>query len=301
MTEDDDHDGAIATAIAYHERTKHFPGRYARSLGHLDWATQPDPFRRFEGAPLVALDQIEPSAEHGPSLPRVLAGEVAPPAPLDRRFVSQLFYDSLALSAWKEHGAARWSLRVNPSSGNLHPTEGYWLSGPVDDLLETATVCHYAPHEHALEVRRVLTEAEWSTLASQLPSGAALIALSSIHWREAWKYGERAFRYCHHDVGHAIAAVAIAASTLGWCVRLVEGVADAELARLIGIDSQSGPEAEHADALLALFPDAGGAVHQPFDVPTLVGQWQGKPLPLSPDHVEWPVIDDVARAVRKRE
>ena len=37
---------------------------------------------------------------------------------------------------------------------------------------------------------------------------AWLVALTSIHWREAWKYGERAFRYCQHDLGHAIAAVA---------------------------------------------------------------------------------------------
>jgi len=31
------------------------------------------------------------------------------------------------------------------------------------------------------------------------------LALTSIPWREAWKYGERAFRYCQHDLGHALA------------------------------------------------------------------------------------------------
>ena len=42
-----------------------------------------------------------------------------------------------------------------------------------------------------------------------------LVVLSSIHWREAWKYGERAYRYCQHDAGHAIAATRYAAfSTL---------------------------------------------------------------------------------------
>ena len=29
-----------------------------------------------------------------------------------------------------------------------------------------------------------------------IPDGVMLVALTSIHWREAWKYGERAFRYC---------------------------------------------------------------------------------------------------------
>jgi len=43
------------------------------------------------------------------------------------------------------------------------------------------------------------------TWRSRYP-GFILLGLSSIHWREAWKYGERAFRYCQHDIGHAIAS-----------------------------------------------------------------------------------------------
>ena len=36
--------------VAYHERTKHHFHRYAAALGYMDWATQPDPFRRYAGA-----------------------------------------------------------------------------------------------------------------------------------------------------------------------------------------------------------------------------------------------------------
>lgn len=36
-----------------------------------------------------------------------------------------LFELALGLSAWKERGNARWALRCNSSSSNLHPTEGY--------------------------------------------------------------------------------------------------------------------------------------------------------------------------------
>ena len=39
--------------VAYHERTKHHFHRYAAALGYMDWATQPDPFRRYAGADLV--------------------------------------------------------------------------------------------------------------------------------------------------------------------------------------------------------------------------------------------------------
>ena len=46
---------AVADIIAYHERSKHHPERYARGPHGLDWATQPNPFRTFAGAPLFRL------------------------------------------------------------------------------------------------------------------------------------------------------------------------------------------------------------------------------------------------------
>src|SRR5439155_26303531 len=154
---------------------------------------QPDPFRRFEGAPLVELEEVPPG--DAPAWDDLfVAGRIAP-APLSRRTIAQLFYDSLALSAWKEYGQARWSLRVNPSGGNLHPTESYLVAPALTGLHGRPAVWHYAPHPHALERRVELDDSEWAALAAQLPAGALLVGLTSIHWRESWKYGERGFRY----------------------------------------------------------------------------------------------------------
>ena len=47
--------GTVADIIAYHERTKHQPDRYASGPHGLDWATQPNSFRRFTGAPLFRV------------------------------------------------------------------------------------------------------------------------------------------------------------------------------------------------------------------------------------------------------
>ena len=123
--------------------------------------------------------------------------------------ISQLFYDSLALSAWKSIGETSWALRVNPSSGNLHPTEGYLICGPIDGLCDTPMVCHYAPKEHGLEVRAAFELGLWKKLCVRFPTDTFLVGLTSIHWREAWKYGQRAYRYCQHDAGHAIGAISI--------------------------------------------------------------------------------------------
>src|ERR1700681_3156590 len=111
---------------------------------------------------------------------------------------------------------AGYILRVNPSSGNLHPTECYLaLRGfsSLDDGLY-----HYRADLHALEIRGTggWTPALARDLEVPWASGAALIVgLTSIFWREAWKYGERAYRYCCHDLGHAIVSVLLAARALG--------------------------------------------------------------------------------------
>jgi SagB-type dehydrogenase family enzyme len=300
---------ALATTLAYHERTKHYPGRFARALGYMDWATQPDPFRRFADAPLLSLDLV-PAGDQPLYEPAFVLGNLSP-APLDRRSVSQLLHDSLALSAWKQAGGERWSLRVNPSSGNLHPTEGYLIAGPIDGLHASPAVYHYAPHEHALERRADLSHRAWQALAEQLAPRSVLVGLTSIHWRESWKYGERGFRYCHHDVGHAVGALAVAAAGLGWEARLLESVADADLARLLGVATQIGIEAEHADCLVAVSPQNVAfplEQQRQFELSDVVleelsrTEWHGTPNRLSSDHEQsWPVIDEVAAATRRNQ
>ena len=47
--------------LAYHQATKRHFHRFARGPGRLDWATQPDPFRRYRDALVIHLDQPHPS------------------------------------------------------------------------------------------------------------------------------------------------------------------------------------------------------------------------------------------------
>ena len=292
---------ALDRVLAYHQATKHQFGRFARGPGRLDWATQPHPFRRYRGARRIDLERIPPGDQPGYDL-AFIAGHL-PPEPLNRETVSQLFFDSLALSAWKQAGDVSWSLRVNPSSGNLHPTEGYLVCGPVDGLTARPMVAHYAPREHALEVRAEFPLATWRALSGELPCGAILVGLSSIHWREEWKYGERAFRYCQHDVGHAIAAISLAAAGLGWQATLLDDLGTEQIADLLGISDPQGAEAEHADCTLAVYPQ--GAACPSLSLPEAAMadfanlSWQGQPNQLSPSHARWPIIDEAAAATEK--
>ena len=270
----------------------------------MDWNSQPDPFRRYDQALKLPLDHL-PITET-PTYDSLFGTWQESALHVNRESISRLFYESLAISAWKQAGGSRWSLRVNPSSGDLHPTEAYLIAGPIKDLTEVPAVFHYSAYEHALERRVVLTSEEWDAIGEDLPSGFLLVALTSIYWRESWKYGERAFRYCHHDVGHAIGTVAFAAAALGWTTRLINSITDDDLGTLLGFHKQERIEAEHPDCLLAIFPGnenvakADPIINLPGEVIERLEKtaFEGRPNRLSRYRHEWPIIDAVAEATR---
>ncbi len=294
---------ALHEVQEYHETTKHQFHQYARGPGYLDWASQPDPFRRYEGTPLIPLER--PSAEATVLYDSVMNGILPPARPLTHLSLSTLLFHSLALSAWKQAGSEKWALRVSPSSGNLHPTEAYVICGPVEGLHGSPAVFHYAPKVHGLELRAALPDTIWQELAEGLPEGGVLLALSSIPWRESWKYGERAYRYCQLDVGHALGAISVAAAGLGWRAMLMDHFSTDQVAALCGLADSAGPESEHADCLVALIPESSAAtVHSPpvrGAAPSVLAalDWQGRPNQLSHSHARWEIIDDVAAACKK--
>ena len=294
--------------MRYHERSKHHFNRYARGPGGLDWANQPDPFRRYAGAALTRLPILGPEEEPvSPAYESLYAPGAVPGAPVNLRSLSRLLEYALALSAWKQAGGTRWALRVNPSSGNLHPTEGYVLIGGIAELGETPGLFHYAPREHGLERRAGCPEALFARLLRGFPPQAFLVGLASVTWREAWKYGERAFRYCQHDAGHAVGTLRIAAAALGWSARVLDATADESIDALLGLDRSAdfdGAERESAELVMALWPGEAETEISSLDgeaVQELKRQrWYGKANRLSAgDPVPYEAIERVAAASRK--
>jgi len=268
----------LATVRAYHDQTKHHVNRYARSLGYLDWATQPDPFRRFTGSEIV--DLVDPFARARGARPPGEGDRSWGEAGFDDLFVRQrasrlnpglpavsvfLRY-SLGLSAWKQAGASRWALRVNPSSGNLHPTEGYVILGP--EVAGPAGVFHYAPDTHALERRATIAPEAWPAEAAGLPAGTFLAAL------------------------------------IGWDLRVVGGWTSASLAALMGLDRAddfAGAESEEPACLMLVSPGhlpARARMDTRLADGARDGRWTGRANQLSADRVPWEWIDAAAEASR---
>jgi SagB-type dehydrogenase family enzyme len=273
-----------ATIRAYHERTKHHFDRYAAGPSNLDWDAQPAAFRDWLGTRHYGLPRA--AQDLGIAWPDLAAER--PAAPFDIASLGTLLQLSSAITAWKQYGAARWALRAHPSSGNLHPTEtwiiAYWVEGLADGLY------HYQPRTHRVEWRA-------SALESAETPGLWL-GFSSIHWREAWKYGERALRYCQLDMGHVLAALAYAAALLGWQPRLVGMPRDA-VAHCLGLDRAEefdGVEPEDAEVIVAL--RAPGVAAAPLP-PHEWDEWSGLPSRLDPNPAyAWPIIAEAAEATR---
>lgn len=184
----------------------------------------PDPFRHYDGVPVLDLPADPP------------APDSASPAQDGAAFLSRLLFYSASISAWKRApSGVRYALRVNPSSGNLHPTEFHFVTRGLKDWPDG--LYHYRPLSHMAEQRAL------GDFFSKLPGLAAPVTfiLTAVVWREAWKYRERAYRYCLLDIGHASEALLLAAQAMGLTSTVTGEFADDELARGFGFSKDEWP------------------------------------------------------------
>jgi nitroreductase len=136
-----------------------------------------------------------------------------------------------------------------------------------------------------------------------LGEGGFLVGLSSIHWREAWKYGERAYRYCQHDAGHALAALRYAAACLGWRLRLLPEWGDGQIEELLGLDRGGDfgdAEREAPDWIAWAGPGpAREGMREAVLSAVRECDWKGRANVLSPSRVEWEAVERASGAAAK--
>ena len=180
-------------SIDYHNQTKHFPGRYAKSLGYLDWDNQPRDVKEYE------TDFIKLNKGLKLDYPYESLYKKNPPQKITLSLISEFLKNSAFINAKKSVGHSSWYVRVNPSSGNLHPEEIY--------IVYKDSFYHFNPKKFSLEIL--------ATAKKDLVKGGFLVFITSIPLREAWKYGERALRYTLLDTGHLLASMRFSSNLLG--------------------------------------------------------------------------------------
>ena len=228
----------------------------------------PEPFRHYERAPVIDLP-ADPKAPEIGAL-NVLSGQPGSKESPDWiHFLSRLLFYSASVSATKQTPSGqRYALRVNPSSGNLHPTE-FHLACPNG-------LYHYRVSSHMLEQR------------AAGDYGALRFLLTTIAWREAWKYQSRAYRYCLHDVGHAWQSLVLAAQAIGCEASAVGNFDDDSVARSFRLADDEWP---------MLLIEIHGAPEFPA-APNR--EWFGGiPNKLSAEVIRYPLIEEIHAATRK--
>lgn len=230
----------------------------------------PDPFRHYEGVPVLDLPA-------DPPVP-------GPPAADGPTFLSQLLYYSAAISATKRVPSTgfQYALRVNPSSGNLHPTEFHFLARRLKDWPDG--LYHYRPSSHMAEQRAI---GDLTVLESDAP---LVFILTSIAWREAWKYRDRAYRYCLHDIGHAWQALALAAQAMGCHTVATGDFPDDEIAQRCRLHDDEWP------MMIVELRGDSIPLRQPETRETV---WHGgQPNQLSVEKTAYPLIDAIHAATK---
>jgi SagB-type dehydrogenase family enzyme len=273
---------ATERLFAYHQATKHTYDSVRAGAHYLDWKNQPNPFRTYEGAPSILLSPEPGFPDIGTFAAMAALADGRPVLEnqivLDEITISRLLWHAMAVSAWKKvpRSGDRYSLRVNPSSGNLHPTETYFALRGVTGLDDG--LYHYRADRHALELRNAgdCTHELSRALASPAFAESPLIvALTSIFWREAWKYRDRAYRYCCHDLGHAMISLLLSARALGLSGSAIAHFADRGLADTLGLigpkRADEGAELDEAPMIFLMF-QAPGFPDQSLPAQTLAEQ-----------------------------
>jgi SagB-type dehydrogenase family enzyme len=138
--------------------------------------------------------------------------------------------------------------RTAPSAGALYPLEIFLAAGTVDGL--AAGVYRYSPQDHALRLhladdrRRELAAAALEQ--SAVEDASAVLVIAAVYARTARKYGTRAERYVHIEVGHAAQNVYLQAQALGLGTVIIGAFDDEAVGRVLELDP--------AEASLALMP-----------------------------------------------
>ena len=232
----------LQMVYTYHNETKHSHNKYAKSLGYMDWATQPDPYRSYKNTKQIKL----PLSFKNNTLKYsdIFDKNKMQTAPFCIESISQFFQFSLGLAAIKSYEGQSWALRCNASSGNLQPSESYIIAQDIENIEDG--LYHYNVKNHNLELLAKKTK------TFDIPKDSFILGLTSIVWREAWKYGERAWRYTQLDCGHAYKALEISAKILGWDIKIIN-TNDTDISNLLGLNDTNRyvkQESEHSDILL---------------------------------------------------
>ncbi len=166
-----------------------------------------------------------------------------------RRSVREFKPGSLSLTQigqllWAAQGITHArGLRTAPSAGALYPLELYVVAGEVSGL--AAGIYHYQIQQHRLVLHAVGDQrealAETAYMQDWLSEAAVVVVFAADYQRTRNKYGQRAQRYVHMEVGHAAQNLFLQAEDLDLGTVVVGAFSDDKVAGLLQLPAELVP------------------------------------------------------------
>ncbi len=190
------------------------------------------------------------SAETVQLPPPALDGEMSVEGALQRRrSIRELARAPLSLQdisqiLWAAQGTTETrGLRTAPSAGALYPLEVYLVAGDVEQLEAGVYVYRTDAHELVLTIAGDYREPLASAALSQnwMQRAPAVAVIAGLYQRSARKYGQRARRYVHIEVGHVAQNVYLQAVARGLGTVIVGAFDDTRVQRILGLPADHMP------------------------------------------------------------
>ena len=229
----------IDSAGDYQRQT--FYSRTEMSGQGMDWDNKPNPYKSYRNAPSTALPRelVLPKADSLSALKNEIK---RPDQPLTLTGISNLLFMSYGFTAQVDYQSEVFLYRSAPSAGALYPDEVYLSALGIEGLEDG--LYHYSLIDFTL------TRLRTGPPPQGLPAPALI--LTSMFFRSAWKYRERAFRYCLLDTGHLAENFCLTGPALGFTTEPLFDFDDQALNQYLNLD----PEKETVLAVIRLREEA---------------------------------------------
>jgi SagB-type dehydrogenase family enzyme len=182
-------------------------------------------------------------------------------------------------------------MRAAPATGALYPIELYVVCRNLEGL--QAGVYHFCPGDFSLSRLR---DGDWTPALSSyagsradIAAAPASIILTSIAWRNSWKYQARSYRHWFWDGGVIAANLLATATSAGLRSSVVLGFEDDAVNRLLGLRARQ-------EAAVAICPVGMSANAATVSVSRRLSDREPPPpldpafVPLSQGEVEYPQV-----------
>src|SRR4029077_7045784 len=157
---------------------------------------------------------------------------------LNLQGLTELLYFSGGLTRKMRIGSETHYMRAASATGALYPIELYVITRDIPGL--AAGVYHFNPLDFALVKLR---EGDYTPELANATAGATTssplnIALTSLAWRNAWKYEARSYRHWFWDGGVIAANLLAICSAESLDSKLLMGFLDSEVDQILGLDKE---------------------------------------------------------------